>query len=64
MTKYFIIRHKKGAIMNQEDFNADIKMCFNQIVSLADLMLEHNNENVPNILTIRDLAQIGLNKVQ
>ena len=49
--------------MNQEDFNADIEMNFRQIISLADLMMEHNNENVPNILTIRDLAQSGLNKV-
>lgn len=49
--------------MNQDDFNADIEMCFKQIVSLTDLMLEHENENVPNILTIRDLAQTGLNKV-
>lgn len=50
--------------MNKEDFNADIEMCFRQIVSLSDLMLEHNNnENVPNILTIRDLAQAGLGKI-
>lgn len=49
--------------MNQEDFNADIEMCFRQIVSLTDLMLEHSNENVPNILTIRDLAQGGLDKI-
>lgn len=48
--------------MNQEDFNADIEMCFRQIVSLADLMLEHNSENVPNLLTIRDLANSGLTK--
>lgn len=49
--------------MNQEDFNADIEMCFRQIISLADLMLEHNNENAPNLLTIRDLSQSGLNKM-
>ncbi len=41
---------KKGIKMNEEDFNADIEMCFRQIVSLTDLMLEYNNENVPNIL--------------
>jgi len=48
--------------MNKEDINADIEMCFKQIISLTDLMLECNNEITPNILTIRDLAQAGLNK--
>lgn len=48
--------------MNKDDINADIEMCFTQIISLADLMLECNNEITPNILTIRDLAQAGLNK--
>lgn len=45
-----------------DDINADIEMSFRQIISLADLMLECNNEIVPNVLTIRDLAQTGLNK--
>lgn len=48
--------------MHKDDFNADIEMCFRQIISLSDLMLEHNGEDVPNILTIRDLAQLGLEK--
>ena len=48
--------------MNKEDINADIEMCFRQIISLTDLMLECSNENTPNVLTIRDLAQSGLNK--
>lgn len=48
--------------MNKEDINADIQMCFRQIISLTDLMLECNNEIVLNILTLRDLAQSGLNK--
>ena len=48
--------------MNKEDINADIEMCFRQIISLTDLMLECNNEIAPNILTIRDLAQAALNK--
>lgn len=48
--------------MNKQDVNADIEMSFRQIISLTDLMLECNNEIVPNILTIRDLAQCGLNK--
>ncbi len=45
-----------------EDVNAEVEMSFRQIVSLADLMLEQDNENIPNILTIRDLAQYGLEK--
>lgn len=50
--------------MNSADINADIEMSFRQIISLTDLMLECNNEIAPNILTIRDLAQCGLNKMQ
>lgn len=46
--------------MNQEDISAEIEMYFRQIISLADLMLEHGNNNMPNILTVRDLAQAGL----
>jgi len=50
--------------MNKEDINAEVEMSFRQIISLKDLMLEHSNENenIPNILTIRDLAQVGLEK--
>jgi len=48
--------------MHQDDINADIEMSFRQILALTDLMLECHNENVPNILTIRDLAQAGLGK--
>lgn len=49
--------------MNKEDIKADVEMSIRQIISLTDLMLEHNNEISPNILTIRDLAQIVFNKV-
>lgn len=48
--------------MNKEDVTADIEMCFRQIISLTDLMLECHSEITPNILTLRDLAQSGLNK--
>ncbi len=47
--------------MNKEDNNAEIEMYYRQIISLADLML-NNTEDIPNILTIRDLAQNGLEK--
>jgi hypothetical protein len=49
--------------MNKEDTIADVEMCFRQIISLTDLILEcNNNEIVPTILIIRDLAYSGLNK--
>lgn len=48
--------------MEKEDINANIEMYFKQIISLTDLMLEAHNEIAPNILTIRDLAQSGLEK--
>lgn len=48
--------------MNREDINADIEMCFRQIISLTDLMLECERATIPNILTIRDLAQTGLDR--
>ena len=48
--------------MNEEDRHADIEMYFKQIISLADLMLETNNNSMQNILTLRDLAESGLNK--
>jgi len=50
--------------MNQEDINADIEMRFRQIISLTDLILENNNDVSPDILTIRDLAQLGLKNIQ
>jgi len=49
--------------MNQEDTNADIKMRFKQIIAIVDLILESNNDIDPNLLTMRDLAQIGLDRI-
>lgn len=48
--------------MHKNDINANIEMYLKQILALADLMLETYSEDIPNILTIRDLAQAGLNK--
>lgn len=48
--------------MNKDDKNADIEMYFKQIISLADLMIETTNNSMPNLLTIRDLAESGLTK--
>lgn len=50
--------------MSREDINADIEMRFVQIISLADLLLEVDDKITPNILTLRDIAQSGLNKMQ
>ncbi len=47
--------------MSNEDIKADISMTFMQIISLLDLMIEHNNNTMTNILTLRDLVQEGLN---
>lgn len=49
--------------MYKDDIIADVEMCFQQITSLIDLILECNNENTPNLLTLRDLAQSGLEKI-
>jgi len=49
--------------MNKDDVIADVEMSFKQIISLVDLLLENHCENVPNILTIRDLALSGLGKL-
>lgn len=49
--------------MIKEDIMADIEMSFRQIISLTDLMFECNNTIAPNVLTIRDLAEAGLNKI-
>lgn len=50
--------------MEKEDINADVEMNFRQIIALVDLMLEHDTNIVPNVLTIRDLAEAGLCKFQ
>jgi len=50
--------------MNIEDINAEVIMRFKQIISLTDLILENNSNVSPDILTIRDVAQLGLNNLQ
>lgn len=49
--------------MNIDDISADVEMSFRQIISITDLMFEYSSGITPNILTIRDLAQAGLDKV-
>jgi hypothetical protein len=50
--------------MEKEDITANVEMSFQKIISLTDLLLEHDGNSTANILTIRDLAQAGLNKFQ
>ncbi len=45
-----------------EDLSINVEMSFNQIIDLADLMLENTIFTTPNMLTIRELAQSGLEK--
>lgn len=44
------------------DLNADIEMYFRQIIELSNLMLNDNCVSTINILTLRELAEKGLNK--
>lgn len=50
--------------MDKSDLIADIEMRFKQIISLTSLMMDCNTELTPNILTIQDIAQSGLNNVE
>ncbi len=49
--------------MHIEDRDAEIAMNLNQIISLADLIMDKDETTSTNILTIRDLAEIGLRKI-
>lgn len=45
---------------NKEDIIANADMFFQQIKELADLMIENNNISLPNLITLRDLAQMEI----
>lgn len=49
--------------MNEFDLKANIEMYFLQIRDLTDLMIENQMYSTPNLITIRDLAQSGLDKL-
>ena len=49
--------------MNYEDLKADSQMYLQQIIELSELMLENNKFSTPNIMTLRDLAQNCLEKI-
>ncbi len=50
--------------MQIDDIIVDIDMYFQQIIELIDLMIENNNSSTPNLITLRDIAQNGLDKVK
>ncbi len=45
--------------MNKDDLNANIELYFKQIIALADLMIENDNRDIENLMTIRELAHNG-----
>lgn len=46
------------------DLNADIEMYFQQIIELSTLMLNESCVSPINVLTLRELAEKGLQKAQ
>lgn len=47
-----------------EDCCASIKMYFTQIIALTDLLIENGEENqIPNFITLKELAESGINKL-
>lgn len=50
--------------MDKDDLKIDIEMYFKQIMALADLMINEKPLESPNLFTLRDIAQIGLEHAQ
>lgn len=49
---------------NYDDIIADTSLYFRQIIALTDLMLANSNvEDTPNLMTLKELAESGLNKL-
>ncbi len=50
--------------MKNEDVIVEIKMYFNRIFSLVDLLMQNSfDKNTHNLMTIMELAELGLSKV-
>ena len=49
--------------MNETDVVKDVEMYLKQIVALCNLMLEVDIYEMPNILTIMDIAEQGISKL-
>lgn len=50
--------------IKNSDLSADIEMYFRQIIELSTLMLNDNCVSAINVLTLRELAEKGLDKIQ
>ena len=50
---------------SMSDILADTSLYFRQIIALVDLMLANSNiEETPNLITLKELAESGLNKIE
>ena len=50
---------------SMSDILADTSLYFRQIIALVDLMLANSNiEETPNLMTLKELAESGLNKIE
>lgn len=48
--------------MNKEDLKADVKMYFEQITNLCDLILTSGDFKLATVLTLRELSENGFDK--
>ena len=46
--------------MNSDDIDANLEMYLRQILELGNLMVEGQNAAIPNLITLRDLAENAL----
>lgn len=50
---------------SMSDILVDTSLYFRQIIALVDLMLANSNiEETPNLMTLKELAESGLNKIE
>ena len=48
-----------------DDLIAETELYFKQIISMLDLMITNANiEDMPNLITLKELAKSGLNKLK
>lgn len=47
-----------------EELISELEMYFNQIISLCDIMLEVDKYTMPNTLTLRDIAEQAISKIE
>ena len=52
-------------MVDNEDLIADAQLYFKQIISMSDLMIANANiDEIPNLTTLKELAESGLNKLK